>query len=114
MSAVKAFYQVTDKLIKLIEMSQGEREETINEIERLLDEREAWMKELVPPYIPEEIKIGQELIQLNSKLIKLLQTEKIEIQKDIKDLQTKKQSNTKYVNPYRNISSDGMFYDKRK
>lgn len=114
MSALKQFYQITTELIQLIGKPQGEREEKITRVEELLDQREALMKEIIPPYTPEEAELGKKLIQLNAKLTQLLQAEKISIQKDIKSLQAKKESNTKYVNPYQNLSTDGMFYDKRK
>jgi flagellar protein FliT len=113
-SAVKALYQATIELIQLLENPRGEREDKITKIEMFLDHRESRMKEMLPPYTPEEVAIGHELIRLNSKLNKLLQTEKILIQKDIRNLQVKKESNTKYINPYQNVSIDGMFYDKKK
>lgn len=114
MSAVKQFYQLTIELIQLLGKPQGDRDEKITRVEELLNQREALMKEIIPPYTPEEAELGKKLIQLNARLTQLLQTEKISIQKDIKGLQTKKESNTKYVNPYQNLSTDGMFYDKRK
>lgn len=108
------FYRVTVDLIKQLETSLGKREEDITNIELSLNQREALIREMIPPFTPKEIEIGRELVQLNSKLEKMLETKKLMIKKDIKNLQTKKESNTKYVNPYRNVSTDGMFYDKRK
>jgi len=110
--AVSQFYELTVELIRILSSAE-ERDGKIVQVLSLLDKRESLMKEMVPPYTPGEVEIGQKLIQLNSRLLQLLQTEKILIQKDIKDLQTKKESNTKYVNPYQNLSTDGMFYDKR-
>jgi flagellar protein FliT len=110
--AVSQFYELTVELIRILS-SAKERDGKIDRVQSLLDQRESLMKEMVPPYTPDEVEVGQKLIQLNSRLMQLLQTEKILIQKDIKDLQTKKESNTKYVNPYQNLSTDGMFYDKR-
>lgn len=114
MSAVSEFYQLTIELIALLEKMSEERESKISQVELLLDKREALMTAIVPPYAPDEIEVGKKLIALNAKVAQLLQGEKIDIQKDIKDLQTKKESNTKYVNPYQSLSTDGMFYDKRK
>lgn len=113
-SAVNQFYQLTIELIALLEKTVGERNDKITQVEMLLAQRESLMTQMVPPYTPEEVEVGQKLIQLDARLSKLLQAEKSYIQKDIKDLQTKKESNTKYVNPYQNLSTDGMFYDKRK
>lgn len=114
MSVVIQFYQLTLELIELLEKSAEERETKISQVERLLTQREALMAEIVPPYAPNEIEVGKMLLALNAKVAQLLQGEKTDIQKDIKDLQAKKESNTKYVNPYQNLSTDGMFYDKRK
>lgn len=113
-SAVKEFYEATIELIRILQKPQTERDEKILKVEELLDKREHLMKSIVPPYTPKESEIGKQIVQLNARLDQLLKTEKISIQKDIKGLQTKKESNTKYVNPYQNLSTDGMFYDKKK
>jgi flagellar protein FliT len=110
---VSQFYKLTTQLIQLLE-SEEERDGKITQIESLMDRREQLMNEMIPPYTSEEIKLGQKIIQLNTKLSQLLQAEKKIIQKDIKALQAKKESNTKYVNPYQSFSTDGIFYDKRK
>ena len=114
MSAVKEFHEATIELIQILQKSHGERDEKISRVEELLDRREVLMKGIVPPYTPEKAVLGKKIVQLNARLEQLLKTEKISIQKDIKNLQSKKESNTKYVNPYQNLSTDGMFYDKRK
>nr|WP_251027797.1 flagellar protein FliT [Bacillus sp. ISL-41] len=101
-------------MIQILQSYQGERDEKISKVEELLDRREVLMKEIVPPYTPEEAELGKQIVELNASLEQFLKTEKVSIQKDIKNLQAKKESNTKYVNPYQNLSTDGMFYDKRK
>lgn len=114
MSAVLQFHQLTNELIQLIETADLDRDDKITRAEELLNQREALLNAIVPPYTPEELEAGKELNQLNMRLAQLLKAEKASVQKDIKDLQSKKESNTKYVNPYQNLSTDGMFYDKRK
>jgi flagellar protein FliT len=113
-SAVKQFYQLTLELIQHMEKSNDDRDVKIEQMDALLDQREAVMNEMAPPYTAEEAELGKKLIQLNGELDQFFKTEKIQIQKEIKNLQAKKESNTKYVNPYQNLSTDGMFYDKRK
>lgn len=113
MGAIREFYQLTVELIQLLE-SLEERDGKITKVEAILGKREILLKQIVPPYSAEEVELGQQLLRLNYKLSQLLQAEKNLIQKDIKALQTKKESNTKYVNPYQNLSTDGVFYDKRK
>ncbi len=112
MGSVSLFYERTAELIAILE-SAGERDGKISRVEALLDERESLMKEMLPPFSPDEVEVGKKLVQLNSRLMQLLQKEKVLIQKDIKNLQAKKESNNKYVNPYDNLSTDGVFYDKR-
>lgn len=114
MSVVKQFYKLTIELVQLLEKRQEERDVVITQIEELLNQREHLMKSMVPPYTIEDGKLGKEIVKLNTKLASLLLDEKASIQKDIKDLQFKKNSNTKYVNQYQSLSTDGMFYDKRK
>jgi flagellar protein FliT len=109
---VSQFYERTEELISILE-SADERDGKISIVEALLDERESLMKEMVPPFSADEVEVGKKLVQLNIRLMQLLQSEKVLIQKDIKNLQTKKESNSKYVNPYENLSTDGVFYDKR-
>ncbi|WNF22605.1 flagellar protein FliT [Mesobacillus jeotgali] len=114
MSAVKEFLQLTDQLIQLLESSEGDRDNKIAQAEQLLEKRELLMEEILPPYTPEETELGKRLVQMNRRVSQLLLAEKISIQKDIKGLQIKKESNSKYVNTYQSLASDGMFYDKRK
>lgn len=112
MSTVSQFYQRTEELVRILE-SNEERDGKIEQVQTLLEEREHLMKEMIPPFTPDEAEVGRRLIPLNTRLMQLLQTEKAMVQKEIKNLQAKKESNTKYVNPYQNLSTDGMFYDKR-
>jgi flagellar protein FliT len=114
MSAVLQFHQLTNELIQLLVTADLDRDDKIARTDELLSQREAFMIEIVPPYTPEEVEAGKEINQMNMKLAQLLKAEKASVQKDIKDLQSKKESNKKYVNPYQNLSTDGMFYDKRK
>lgn len=114
MSAVIQFYQLTTDLIQLLENTDVERDDKIAMVEELLNQRETLIGAIRPPFTPDEMEIGKKLNQLNGRLSQLLKVEKAAVQKDIKDLQNKKESNAKYVNPYQSLATDGMFYDKRK
>ncbi len=114
MSVLKKFHKATIELIQILQQPQTERDQKILQVEALLDRREALMKEIVPPFTPEEAELGKQIVTMNERLEQLITAEKVSIQKDIKELHVKKVSNTKYVNPYQNLSTDGMFYDKRK
>ncbi|RFU63939.1 flagellar protein FliT [Peribacillus glennii] len=115
MSPLRRFYETTLELIDLLEGNeQRERDEKIVLIEELLSLRDQLIKSIHPPYTEEEKELGLQLIALNNKLNILLTGEKAAIQKDIKQLSVKKESTSKYINPYQSFSTDGMFYDKRK
>lgn len=116
MSAVENFYQATLELLKLLEDEQSkDRDEKINKIRALLEKREGLMITMSPPFSQEDRELGKKLISLNQKVIALLIAEKTSIQKDINSFKKKKQTVTKYSNPYESLSTiDGVFYDKRK
>ncbi len=113
MSSVERLYALTAGLIEKLEQG-NDRDEKIGWIEGVLEERDQLMKLVQPPYSEGEMALGQKLLDLNIRLSQLLQKEKALIQKDIKGLSIKKESNNKYVNPYQSMATDGMFYDKRK
>jgi flagellar protein FliT len=112
-SVVKRVYECTLQLTQLFEAHQ-ERDEKILQIEELLAQRETLLKDMSGPYSDEEKELGKQILILNEKLDEYLKKEKVEIQIDINNLNKKKESNNKYANPYENVSTDGMFYDKRK
>jgi flagellar protein FliT len=113
-SALNEFNKITVELVQLLENLQVDRETKIMRAEDLLGQRETLMPQIFPPYTVEEEEVGRNLVKLNARAEHLLQKEKMSIQKDIKALQFKKESSIKYANPYQSLSSDGMFYDKRK
>ncbi|TCN26753.1 flagellar protein FliT [Mesobacillus foraminis] len=112
MSAVRQVYQLTLQLIEVLQKDFN-RDQKITLVEELLQKREEAMKGMVAPYTDEEKQLGKKLIELNSLLDRLLASEKNDIQKDLKELNVKKESSNKYVNPYQSLAVDGMFYDKR-
>ncbi|WP_243290303.1 flagellar protein FliT [Bacillus sp. FJAT-47783] len=115
MDRLNHLLQLTESLIKLTKTSiKNEREHQIEQMDKLLAERDVNIKHLKPPYSPEEIEKGRVLVQLDQQLRKQLEAFKMEIKKDIIQLKVTKQSTQKYVSPYEQQSMDGMFYDKRK
>lgn len=113
MDAVKEYYDVTLELIDLLKTNNLDREEKIQKVEVLLNQRDELIKSIQPPYSGAEKGLGSQLLKLEPTLSKLLANEKLSIQKDIKELSMKKGSTNKYVNPYESLSTDGVYYDKR-
>ncbi len=115
MSAVKQLHEMTEKMYNKLNDPAVGREQMIEEITTFLNEREALIKEVKAPYTEEERKLGQEVVEMDRAIQKVLQSLFMNLKGSMKQLQNQKKNNTKYVNPYSNVSSmDGMFYDKRK
>ncbi|PLT31076.1 flagellar protein FliT [Peribacillus deserti] len=115
MNRLLPYRSLSLQLIELINTSSEEkRDEQIQEIERILEERQAVLANAIPPFSDEEKTTGLLLLGLEKQVTEKLSTIKRDIQKDIKQLQSKKQGNQAYVNPYQSLATDGYFYDKRK
>jgi len=111
METLKQCYALTKELIDLL---KGEQEVDLAKVDLLLEKRQACLSLLKAPVTENEKKLGQALLQQDKELLALLNKEKIFIQKELRDLKHKKQSNQKYINPYQSLHTDGVFYDKRK
>ncbi len=113
MNGYQLFYELTLQLISLYR-GEKERDEVIEETKRLLNLREDAIKLVDKPNTEAERELIQKCYKLNNHLNELMNQEKVNIQKDMKEFKVKKESTTKYVNPYENINLDGMFYDRKK
>lgn len=107
------FFQLTVELLRLYSNEEMDRDEKIAKTDELLDRRETVMKQIQAPSTDEEKELLKKCFQLNDKLSELMTTEKLLIQKDIKNLSMKKETTNKYANPYESFPSDGVFYDKK-
>ncbi|MFJ7831966.1 flagellar protein FliT [Peribacillus sp. NPDC097284] len=109
------FHDVTTELLTVLQdQTIAERDDRIERITKLLDRREAFLSHIKPPFSDEELQLGRQSMLLNQQVDQLLLLQKQEIQRDIKELNQKKKTSNKYTNPYENLSTDGMFYDKKK
>lgn len=115
MKDLEKFYKETVALIDLLESEKAvDRDEKIAEIDRLLGVRDQVIKEISAPFQPAEKELVTKIVTLNEKLASLLTKEKLTIEKDIKNIQHKRESTPKYSNPYESMSGhDGVYYDKR-
>lgn len=115
MNVIQSFYEVTKQLVQMLETKTvNDRDERIEEINQLLDKREELLPSIGQPVTEEEKQVANGILQLNQKLMTLLEKEKLDIKKDINSLNHRKESTKKYVNPYESLQTDGMYYDKRK
>lgn len=113
MSAVKEYFEATRELIDLLRTDNLDRDEKLQMVEELLNKRDDLITLIKPPYSQEDKEIGRQLLQLERVLSKLLDHEKVLIQKDMKELTVKKGTTNKYANPYDSLAIDGIYYDKR-
>ncbi|PMC36639.1 hypothetical protein CJ195_14485 [Bacillus sp. UMB0899] len=117
MSSVHEIHRITEKLLNLVEkqVDPTRREDIIEQITSLLEERELFIKENEKPQNEEEKQLGKQIVIWNKIIIENLNQLKFQVQQDMVLLKKTSASTKQYANPYQDISvSDGMFYDKRK
>ncbi|MCD7034439.1 flagellar protein FliT [Metabacillus sp. GX 13764] len=115
MSAVQSIFDKTKELLtKASEpVSKEMREELIQKLDSLLDEREPFLRQLAAPFSALEEKQLEQIASWNIELVERMTSIKEDIQKDLVNVKKAKTHTVKYVNPYQSVSIDGMFYDKR-
>ncbi|MGE6754513.1 flagellar protein FliT [Rossellomorea sp. NPDC071047] len=115
MSSVLLCYTITKQLKEALEQVTDEnRESTIEEVESLLEKRQSVLGTIKPPYTYDEQELGKQMIGWNQQIDRQLAQLRLEIKRDMNGLTKKKTSVQKYSNPYGSLQYDGMFYDKKK
>ncbi|KAA0548796.1 hypothetical protein FZW96_06970 [Bacillus sp. BGMRC 2118] len=117
MSIVKQVYEVTSKLHQLLQQEETDsekRDDVIEQIEQLLEDRQSLLDEMKGPYSDEEMQLGKQMIEYNTYIDRQLAKLRLMVQADMNKLKKQKSTNEKYVNPYKNVNFDGMFFDKKK
>ncbi|MFO1444450.1 flagellar protein FliT [Bacillus sp. Bva_UNVM-123] len=115
MENLVAFIKKTKDLLAHLqsEFSTDEREAYIEKVQQLLDERGQLLSHM-PDLHSLKDSSKDELIKLETKIQSLLENRQNEIKKDLQILQLQKKKTSKYVDPYGDISFDGMYLDKKK
>lgn len=116
-TAIQQVYSITEQLFHLLTkpVDKDQREDHINKITELLDEREQHILQVKAPFSADEKKLFNQVVAWNETIEKKFVVLKQQIQQDMVQLKKSKSSNQQYTNPYQHVStSDGMFYDKRK
>lgn len=113
MSAVQQCYKITEKLFQLMQQSNEDRDQLVEAIEQLLNQRQELLSSIRPPFSAEEEALGKRIVEKNFVIDTELKKLREEIQKDRQQLSKKKSSASKYVNPYASMNIDGVFYDKK-
>lgn len=115
MNPIKQFYMNTSELVQYLEEKQEpDRDQRIEKIQHLLNERDEALKKVKAPLSAGEKMLVQEAQKLNEKLVKLLEEEKMSIKEDWDLLKKQQQTRQKYINPYQSLATDGVYFDKKK
>ncbi|MFB7639493.1 flagellar protein FliT [Peribacillus butanolivorans] len=111
---IQTFHDLTVELLAVLEdRTIAERDDKIERVTQLIDQRDELLSQIEPPFTGKEQQLGRATMLLNQQVDRLLYLQKLEIKRDIQEINKKKKSSNKYTNPYESLSIDGVFYDKR-
>lgn len=115
MEVLKQYIETSKELKTLLEkeFSAEERDTHIQKTEELLNTRQLLLNQF-PDLSALQESAKAAIVQLEKEVQALMEKQKEQIKKDIKTLQVKKQKNQQYADPYGDLSTDGMFLDKKK
>ena len=116
MEALEKVYELTRELTILLEqpVTSKTRDNVIQQLNELIEERGKWMEQLSPPYSEEEMKLGNKIAKLNPKIQIKMEKLFTDLKIEMKQVQQQKKSQQSYTNPYKNVStSDGTFLDRK-
>jgi len=109
---LKLCYAITEELFEKSKINDDYSDEQYNELEMLLNKREAILTSLNPPFTEGEKLLGIKIVELNNNIEHQMNSIKSQIAEKIKNLNKKEQ----YVGNYTAYegSTYGYFYDKKK
>jgi len=117
MNKVQKVYEITESIHQLLfnQDQKLEREQLIEQVNELIDQRQKEVDQLAPPYTEEETKLGQKTIQFDEAINEELSVLFKNIQADMKEVQQRKAQNKSYINPYGKLkTTDGMYLDSKQ
>lgn len=115
MTIVQELYEKTLSLRDLIgTYTDQNRDQTIEQVQQLLNKRDELIANLPREYTEEEKRLGSFIVSTNSTINSGLELILKDIKEDHLIIKKKKQTSNRYRNPYRGMSRDGMFLDKKE
>lgn len=116
MSTVQQLLEITCQLNDHLNQSieNVNRDDYIDTISHLLDQRQSLIALLPNEYTEEEKQIGKQIVMLNQKIDQQLQEKLRFLKKELETFQQNKRRREQYSNPYKHVSIDGMYFDKKK
>jgi len=114
MDANQTLFSVTTQLAELTSMlpSQEERDEVIEKIFSLLNERDRLLSYVQPPKDENDRRILGEIVELNHRINRSMSIILADIKKDISGLKGQKNAHNQYINPYKSLNNVSAFFDK--
>ncbi|PIC62930.1 hypothetical protein CSV79_14320 [Sporosarcina sp. P13] len=113
--AITAWRECSLQLIALTnEVEEAKRDEVIEQIEKVLDDRDKLQPQIAQPFSAAEQKAGQELMALEKEVQLNLTRFMNIIRTNISQSQAKKEHINSYTNPYSNMMQDGAYYDTKQ
>ena len=117
MNRVMSVYELTKSMISLLEqykVTKKDRDQTMKEMDALIQQRDQHIAHFKEPYTEEEMAIGKKIIQMNERLELEMGRLFAEIKSDMKKVKQNKELNYSYIKPYGNIkTTDGMYVDDK-
>ena len=117
MNRLDQVYHVTKKIEKMLNQSitNKNREDIIEKVTVLIEERGRRMEDLTPPFSEQEKLLGKKVVVLNEQIEKEMETLFETLKQDMRQVNKQKESSRTYINPYGNIkSTDGMYLDSKQ
>ncbi|MCP3028111.1 flagellar protein FliT [Halobacillus sp. A5] len=117
MSSWSVFLQYTEELSQQVnqKVKDDNRDEVIQEVQRLLKKRAQMLEGLPQPADEEEKAIVKQIMYLDVDINQKLEFLFNGLKMEMRHMKRQKSSNKKYTNPYESVASyDGMFMDRKK
>ncbi|MYL49169.1 flagellar protein FliT [Halobacillus litoralis] len=110
------FLSITKELDELVHrpIHEKNRAAIVEQVDVLLDKREAMLRGLPQPS-PEEKELVQQIIQSDLKVNQKLEFLFDGLKRDMRNMKKQKASKQRYTNPYKSVSGyDGTYVDHKK
>lgn len=116
MDVNQTLFSVTTQLAELTSKvpSQEKRDEVIELIFSLLDERDELLPKVQPPKDENERDMMKKIVDLNVQINQSLNIILSDIKKDLSGLKEQKKVHNQYMNPYKSLNNLSAFFDKKE
>src|SRR5699024_2895641 len=117
MNRLEKLYKVTKQMEKVVnqEITAENREQVIQTINQLVEQRGLYMKDNNPPNTEEEKGTGEKLSIIKKQMQEQLDILFENLKKEMRQVKKQKKANQSYINPYQKVQAmDGMFMDQKK